>query len=130
MRRLRAYRRAAFNNARRRYVNCNDIIVDTGFKKIHKKIKKISIDFIAPDYTEYSEDSLYAASAEYVYGQLLKNAGIEFTKITVCTDKSDDGSIIISKVTVFSGQSAAEIKRALGVVAENYEVEVVNGQID
>ena len=60
----------------------------------------------------------------------MKNAGIEFTKITVCTDKSDGGSIIISKVTVFSGQSAAEIKCALGVVAENYEVEVVNGQID
>ena len=85
-------------------------------------LKKISVDITVPDCEEYSE--------EYVYGRLLKNAGIEFTKITVCTDKSDDGSIIISKVTVFSGRSAAEIKRALGVVAENYEVEVVNGQID
>lgn len=93
-------------------------------------LKKTSVDITVPDCEEYSEESLYATSAEYVYGQLLKNAGIEFTKITVCTDKSDDGSIIISKVTVFSGRSAAEIKRALGVVAENYEVEVINGQID
>ena len=93
-------------------------------------LKKINIDFTAPRSAEYSADSLYAASAEYVYGRLLESAGIEFTKITVCTDKSDGDSIIISKVTVFSGQSAAEIKRALGVVAENYEVEVVNGQID
>ena len=93
-------------------------------------LKKISVDITVPDCEEYSEESLYATSAEYVYGRLLKNAGIEFTKITVCTDKSDGGSIIISKVTVFSGRSAAEIKRALGVVAENYEVEVVNGQID
>ncbi|MFQ8952751.1 MAG: hypothetical protein ACLR56_06925 [Oscillospiraceae bacterium] len=67
--------------------------------------------------------------AEYVYGRLLETR-YRIYKITVCTDKSDGGSIIISKVTVFSGRSAAEIKRALGVVAENYEVEVVNGQID
>ena len=85
-------------------------------------LKKISVDITVPDCEEYSEESLYATSAEYVYGRLLKDAGIEFTKITVCTDKSDGGSIIISKVTVFSGRSAAEIKRALGVVAENYEV--------
>ena len=60
-------------------------------------LKKISVDITVPDCEEYSEESLYATSAEYVYGRLLKNAGIEFTKITVCTDKSDDGSIIISK---------------------------------
>lgn len=55
-------------------------------------LKKISVDITVPDCEEYSEESLYATSAEYVYGQLLKNAGIEFTKITVCTDKSDDGA--------------------------------------
>lgn len=70
---------------------------------------------------------LYAASAEYVYARLLEAAKTDFNKITVCTDKSEDGSIIITEVIVYSERPREEITEALGAVAENYRVEVING---
>lgn len=73
-----------------------------------------------------SGDSMQVAAAEYVYAAALKSAGINFSEITVCTDKSDSGSIIISKVIIYSDCESAKIKEALGAVAENYEVEIIN----
>ena len=73
-----------------------------------------------------SDESLQATAARYVYAAALKNAGINFNEITVCTDKSDSGSIIISKVIIYSDCEAAKIRVALGAVAENYEVEIIN----
>ena len=50
---------------------------------------------------EKAENSaLTETNAKYVLGEVLKKAGISFSKITVCTDKSDDGSISISKVII------------------------------
>lgn len=72
-------------------------------------------------------EALYAAAAEYVYARLLEAAKTDFNKITVCTDKSEDGSIIITEVIVYSERPREEITAALGTVAENYRVEVING---
>ena len=51
-------------------------------------------DAVFPAADEIPRQSLDAASAEYVYGAVLEASGINFSEITVCTDKSDDGSII------------------------------------
>ena len=65
-------------------------------------------------------------SAVYVYSQCLKAAKIEFSKISVLTNKSDDGSIVISKVLIFSKEDKNKILLALGEVAQNFEVEIIN----
>ncbi len=75
---------------------------------------------------EVSGEELKAASARYVYGQMLKSNEINFTEITVCTDKTPDGSIIISKVIIYSDCDKERVLAALGEAAENTEVEIVN----
>lgn len=66
-----------------------------------------------------------ALGARLTYEQALKSAGIEFSKITVCTDKSEGGSIIISEVIVYSGEQEEKIKKIIGNEGE-YEVTVIN----
>ena len=73
-----------------------------------------------------SEEELKTATARYVYGQALSAAEINFTEITVCTDKTEDGSIVISKVIIYSDCEKERILAALGAAAENIEVEIVN----
>ena len=65
-------------------------------------------------------------SAAYVYGQCLKKAELEFSKISVFTNKNDDGSIVISKVIIFSKEDKNKILLALSQVAQNFEVEIIN----
>lgn len=65
-------------------------------------------------------------SAEYVYGQCLKTAKIEFSKISILTNKTDDGRIVISKVLIFSKEDKNKILLALDEVAQNFEVEIIN----
>lgn len=75
---------------------------------------------------EASDEALKTASAKYVYEQALRNSEINFTEITVCTDKTEDGSIIISKVIIYSDCEKTRILDALGAAAQNIEVEIVN----
>ena len=56
-------------------------------------------DYTVPEIQ--SDESLEASAARYVYAAALKSAGINFREITVCTDKSESGSIIISKVIIY-----------------------------
>lgn len=71
-------------------------------------------------------DAMLMASAEFVYSELLRSAGIDFSKITVCTDKTDSDSISISKVIICSDCESDRIMAALGDAAKNTEVEIVN----
>ena len=72
------------------------------------------------------EGELLSTSAEYVYAAALNNAGIKFFEITVCTDKTESGGILISKVYIRSDYPEFKVKEALGKAAENYEVVVIN----
>ena len=65
--------------------------------------------------------------SELAFKLALKNSGIQFSKITVCTDKSQDGGIIINKVIVHSSHSPEAIRQALGGEAAEYAIEVVYG---
>ena len=71
-------------------------------------------------------EALDTQSAAYVYGQCLKAANIEFSKISVLTNKTEDGSIVISKVLIFSKEDENKILSALSLVAQNFEVEIIN----
>lgn len=89
-------------------------------------VKNADFDFSyeTPDFS--NAEDIKTAAAEYVYASVLKRAGINYKKITVCTDNLPDGSIVISKVIVFSNSDRLAITEALGEAAQNFEVEVVN----
>lgn len=89
-------------------------------------VKKPDIDFPLPQ-TVYSDSSaLDIANARYAYSYALQSAGIDFSEITVCTDKLEDGSIVISKVIIRSDCERDKILSVLGKTAQIYEVEIIN----
>ena len=96
---------------------CSMIALITG-------MKKVSFDFEAPQY-RYQPENAQAIGMKLNFERALKNEGIEFSKITVCTDKSKDGSIIISEVIVYSSETEEKILNTIGNPTE-YEVTVIN----
>ena len=89
-------------------------------------LKNVQFSFPSSAESAPISDDMSIAAAEYAYAHALHRAGINFHKITVCTDKTQDGSISITKVIVYSDCGESEIRGALGVAAENYKVEVIN----
>ena len=59
-----------------------------------------------------------------VFEQALSDSGINFKKIAVDTNKLQDGSIVIIKVTVFTDVSKDTVLSLIG--SNSYEVEVIN----
>lgn len=87
-----------------------------------------NIDFSLPDidYSDFDVTDMQKVSAEYVYSYTLKSQNINFSKISVFTDNSEDDGIVITKVIIMSNESHEKIFEALGILAENREVEIVN----
>ncbi len=87
-----------------------------------------NIDFTLPTDTtqtqNYAQMQTYAA--EYVYSQILKSEKINFSKISISTDKTSDGSIVITKVVIYSNEDKEKVLKAVSVVAQNREVEIIN----
>lgn len=77
----------------------------------------------ADEYEVVTEQSA-AATAQTVFAQALIDAGLNFRKITVDTNKLSNGSITISKVTVFTSATADQINAVIG--SDSYEVSVIN----
>lgn len=87
-------------------------------------LKKINTDLeIFKSQTEIN--NLNEKSAEMNLRLALLNSNINFSKITVCTDKLSDGSITINKVIVFSRHSPESIRAALGGKGAQYDIEVI-----
>ena len=87
---------------------------------------KFDLNFNAYEYREKTEDELLISGAEYVYGSVLKKAGVNFNKITVCTDKTESGGISIIKIAVSTNEPEYKVKEALNAAGVNYEVTVQN----
>ncbi len=87
-----------------------------------------SIDFSSvsfeSDERQIITEEMSANTARMVFASALENSGIEFEKITVHTNKLADGSICISKVTVFTYASPEAVKAVFDTV--DFEVEVIN----
>lgn len=83
-----------------------------------------SIDFtLAPATDSYT---LETQAAEYVYSYALQKNEINYSKIEILTDKTDNGGICINKVIIYSDSERSAVLSALGDAAENTEVEVRN----
>lgn len=63
-------------------------------------------------------------SAQMVFSEALRQQNIKFRKLTVDTNKLKDDSISISRVTVYTDESAEKIIQAIG--SDSYEVIVIN----
>lgn len=65
-----------------------------------------------------------AVTAVTVFSEALRQSNTNFSKIMVDTNKMSDGSIIISKVTVYSDEDKSKIIQAIG--SDSYEVVIIN----
>lgn len=65
-----------------------------------------------------------AVTAQTVFCEALVSSDIDFRKIVVETNKMNDGSIIINKVTVYTNESVDVVNQAIG--SDSYEVCVIN----
>lgn len=74
---------------------------------------------------ELATDSLTENAIILTFSEALRSAEINFYKITVCTNKNEDGSISISKVTVISNEEKEKIIKTLGGEDAEYEIEVL-----
>ena len=91
----------------------------------------IKVDEFLVD-TEKAQEGINttALSNDFVkltFEEVLRAENINFNKITVCTNKTENGSITISKVMVYSSDSAEKIIAALGGNNAEYEIEVFYG---
>lgn len=89
-------------------------------------VKKVDFNFPNIQTNLDTQENMQIASAEYIYSYTLRKANINFSKITVCTDKTEDDSIVINKVVIFSNEEKSKIIKALDVLAKVREVEIVN----
>lgn len=121
------------------YMLCPDGVISKSLKYILGLVFILSVisaaaiavgkwDFKMPEINTDYEDSytLQTSAAEYVYAYALTDAGIDFSKITVCTDKSENGSISINKVIICTDCEKSRVLAVLGEAAENIEVEIIN----
>ena len=73
----------------------------------------------------YVNEDMAARTAEQIFSRALESRNIDFTKIRVITDKTDDGGISIIKVIVYSSAPSEEILKVIS--SDDYEVNVING---
>lgn len=121
------------------FIICPDGVMSKSVKYILSLIFLISVISVAGigvsdqgksfDFkTEASVDSsdFEIQNARLVYMETLKKSGLEFKEITVLTDKSEDGSIVINKIIVNSFCEKEKIINALSEIAKTAEVEVID----
>ena len=74
--------------------------------------------------TEIVTEESAAVTAQMIFTQALSDADINFRKIEVKTNKLTDGSITISRVTVYTNESYENITAIIG--SDSYEVVIIN----
>ena len=65
-----------------------------------------------------------ATTAQMVFSEALIQQNINFRKITVDTNKLPNGSITISRISIYTNEPTQKINEILG--SKNYEVLVIN----
>ncbi len=90
----------------------------------------LGINKFSPQFPEIKNninmnEEMYETAIRQVFERALKDGGIKFRKIEVCTDKTEDGSIIINEVTVYSSDPPNRIIGLIGN-SDSYEVTVLD----
>ena len=95
------------------------IIVSAGFR-----LTKIEMPSFSTEEKLFENERLSAASAKMIFAEALSESGINFSKITVFTDKSESGGISISKVYVYTDCPLQKVSAVIG--SDSYELVVIN----
>ena len=85
-----------------------------------------NINFTPTEISTENYEEMEISSAKYVFSYVLTKSGINFKEISLCTDNLPDGSIVISKLIIYSDCAEKKIRGALGAAAKNIEVENIN----
>ena len=88
------------------------------------KLTSINLPQIDYKSAEFANERLSAASAEMIFSEALAREDINFSKITVFTDKTESGGISITKVVVYTDASPVQVNAVIG--SDGYEVLVIN----
>ncbi len=75
---------------------------------------------------DISYEEMAVANAKLVYSETLKQSEINFSDISVFTDKDEFDNIKIIRVVIKTKESPSAVKSALGEVCNNIEVVVEN----
>lgn len=86
--------------------------------------KNIELNYKQNSVLAQSTD-ISARAAEIHFAETLKNAGIPFSKIKVYTDNLSDGSILITRVVIYSDSSVEQIQNVLCFDQYEYKFEVI-----
>ncbi len=89
-------------------------------------VKTDGFEFKEYEFPVSDMQNIEIATAKQVYAYALTKSGINFKEITVCTNKADDGSIIINKIIIYSDAEREKIIESLGEAAQNFEVEIID----
>lgn len=73
----------------------------------------------------YDNENIAAILSEQTLKTALKNSGINFDNLTVCTNKTANGSISITEVTVYTDESTESVCKVINPTGE-LNVRVVN----
>ena len=87
-------------------------------------LKNLRFDLFSSQAIETNGENMQISAAEFVFAHTLKSQNINFSKISIFTDKSDDQSIVITKVVIITDQQREKVINALGELAKNREVEI------
>ncbi len=87
-----------------------------------------NIDVELPDFevSQAEVDELLVENAKLTYSEALRNSNINFSAVTVFTNKDENGNIKITKVEIKTDQTYEAVKQALGEVANTVEVIITN----
>lgn len=83
---------------------------------------KFTFNSFSNDYSE----NIVSTQAEFLCQEILKEKGIDFKGIEIFTDKTEDGSISIKRITVESTAEPDAIKNSIAAVIATDGVEVIN----
>lgn len=88
------------------------------------KLTKVEIPTFSTDESRFENERLSAAAAQMIFAEALSENEINFSKITVFTDKTEVGGINISKVYVYTDCPPQKVSAVIGSNA--YELVVIN----
>lgn len=88
------------------------------------KLSVSDIPRLSTDSKDFADERFSAAAAQTVLSEALTGADINFTKITVFTDKTESGGININKVYVYTSEREEKVMEIIG--SDAYELVVIN----
>ncbi len=90
------------------------------------KAGNMSVQLPKIEVSQSDTDKLFTENARLTYCEALRNSNINFSFVTVFTNKDENGDIKIIRVEIKTEESAEAVKEALGEISSEVEVIILN----